>query len=80
MYQGWANLLNRRVKSENQKHQQTAKSVRIVKYSWLNKTRFTQNDLHQIAQTPWQVTSRIRVDTLINGTNIKYEAVTRYII
>jgi len=39
-----------------------------------------QNDLQQIAQSPWQltVTLRIRVNTLINETNIEYEATTRY--
>jgi len=55
--------------AENQKHQRTAKSVCSVnKNSLVNNGSFTENvlhkKLHQIAWTPWQLTLRVRVNTL----------------
>jgi len=66
--------------AENQKQQRAPKSVCGVKYSSINNAGFTWKDQQQIACSPWQLTValRIRVNTLINETNIKYEATTRY--
>jgi len=40
---------------------------------------YINKKLHQIAQSPWQLILRNRVNTLIKEANVKYKATNRYI-